>query len=88
MCKTFDGFRLAEEDLKIRGFGELLGTRQHGLPDLKLTNLFSDGQILEAARRAAFALFDADPNLNKEEHKALKEKLSNYLRSTEVYTTA
>ncbi|UWG96164.1 ATP-dependent DNA helicase RecG [Dehalobacter sp. DCM] len=49
LCETEDGFRIAEEDLKIRGPGELLGLRQHGIPELKLTDLTSDGRLVELA---------------------------------------
>lgn len=88
MCKVDDGFRLAEQDLKIRGFGELLGTRQHGYPDLKLTNIFSDGPILEQARQLAFSLLANDPQLTQPEHTLLKQKITPYLKNDEIYTTA
>lgn len=51
LCQTGDGFKIAEEDLKIRGQGELLGLRQHGLPELKLTDLSRDGELVERAYR-------------------------------------
>lgn len=51
LCETEDGFRIAEEDLKIRGPGELLGLRQHGVPELKLTDLTKDGLLIEEAYR-------------------------------------
>jgi ATP-dependent DNA helicase RecG len=65
-----DGFRLAEEDLKLRGPGEFFGTRQSGLPDLKIAKL-SDVRILEEARVVAQELFDRDPDLKLPEHQAL-----------------
>ncbi len=65
-----DGFRLAEEDLKLRGPGEFFGTRQSGLPDLKVAKL-SDVHILEEARVVAQELFDRDPDLRLPEHQAL-----------------
>lgn len=52
MCDTNDGFRIAEEDLKIRGPGEFFGTRQHGLPDLKIADIIRDAAVLEEARQA------------------------------------
>lgn len=49
LCETDDGFRIAEEDLKIRGPGELLGFRQHGIPELKLADLTKDAPLIEKA---------------------------------------
>ncbi len=65
MESTTDGFRLAEEDLRIRGQGTVFGTRQSGLADLKLANVLEDYEILVKARRDAFALVDADPDLSQ-----------------------
>ncbi len=70
-----NGFRLAEEDLKLRGPGEFFGTRQSGLPDLKMAKL-SDIEILELARREASRLFEADPYLQQPEHKLLAREVS------------
>ena len=63
MAKSNDGFRIAEEDLKIRGPGEFFGTRQSGLPDLKIANIVRDAILLNAARREAFNLIERDPDL-------------------------
>jgi len=63
MEQTNDGFRIAEEDLKIRGPGEFLGTRQSGIPDLKFANLVRDVPILAEARDAAFGILEKDPDL-------------------------
>jgi ATP-dependent DNA helicase RecG len=57
---TTDGFQLAEADFAMRGPGELLGTRQHGLPPLRIADLLRDREILEEARRDAQALVAAD----------------------------
>jgi ATP-dependent DNA helicase RecG len=65
MVKHNDGFKLAEIDLEIRGPGELMGTRQTGLPDLKPADLINDQKILEKAREEAFQLIDDDPSLKK-----------------------
>lgn len=64
MVGTNDGFRLAEEDLRIRGQGTVFGTRQSGVKDLKLADILTDFEILTAARRDAFALVDSDPTLS------------------------
>ena len=71
---TQDGFILAEEDLKLRGPGEFFGTRQSGLPDLKMAKL-SDVPILEMAREEATRLFADDPKLQKPAHRALYQEL-------------
>ena len=63
MVGTTDGFRLAEEDLRIRGQGTVFGTRQSGVKDLKLANLLTDFDVLVVARRDAFAIVDSDANL-------------------------
>lgn len=73
--KNQDGFILAEEDLKLRGPGEFFGTRQSGLPDLKMARL-SDIPILEAARAEASLLFEEDPRLQQQEHKDLYRELT------------
>jgi ATP-dependent DNA helicase RecG len=74
---TQDGFRLAEEDLKLRGPGEFFGTRQSGLPDLKIAKL-SDAKILEAARQIAQEIFARDPGLNQSEHQLLAQRVSEF----------
>ena len=71
-----DGFKLAEKDLELRGPGEFFGTRQSGLPDLKMARL-SDVPLLELARREATRLFETDPGLTKPEHVRLAEELVN-----------
>lgn len=65
MVRTNDGFRIAEEDLDIRGPGEFLGTRQAGLPDLRNANIVRDAAILEAARKEAFGIIEKDPELKE-----------------------
>jgi ATP-dependent DNA helicase RecG len=80
MEETNDGFRIAEEDLRLRGPGELIGLRQHGLSDLKLANLVRDATILTAARRAALALLEKDPEIGKPAHAAIRAKLERQSR--------
>jgi ATP-dependent DNA helicase RecG len=72
--KVHNGFVLAEEDLKLRGPGEFFGTRQSGLPDLKMARL-SDTALLELARREAQQLFKIDPDLRRPENRLLAGEL-------------
>ncbi|MBI2852544.1 MAG: ATP-dependent DNA helicase RecG [Chloroflexi bacterium] len=73
--ETHDGFKLAEEDLRLRGPGEFFGTRQSGLPDLRMAKL-SDIHILELARKEATTLFETDPELKSPEHSLLGKELA------------
>ncbi|MBD3371324.1 MAG: ATP-dependent DNA helicase RecG [Candidatus Coatesbacteria bacterium] len=73
LCRTGDGFQLAELDLRQRGPGELLGARQHGVPDDALAALVSDRRLLEDSREAARHLLENDPEL--ERHPALRRRL-------------
>ena len=76
---TQDGFALAEKDLELRGPGEFFGTRQSGLPDLKLAGL-GDIRLLEQARTEAQALFREDPDLSKPEHRLLARRVTEFWR--------
>jgi ATP-dependent DNA helicase RecG len=76
VCETSDGFRIAEEDLRIRGPGEFFGTRQHGLPEIKIGDLIGDYEILRTAREDAFALVAADPRLALQENRILRMNLA------------
>lgn len=69
---TNDGFKLAELDLKLRGSGDILGTRQHGLPPLRVADLQRDLAVLEETRRDAQAMVEADPGLAQERHAKLR----------------
>jgi ATP-dependent DNA helicase RecG len=73
--KNDDGFALAEKDLNIRGPGQILGTRQHGLPDLRIADLQQDRHWLFKARDDAFELIKTDPNLIAPEHDIIKKTL-------------
>ncbi len=75
MEQTIDGFKIAEEDLEIRGPGELLGTQQSGLPDFRVASFVRDIQLLGEARKEAFSLISRDPTLSLPEHGLVKETL-------------
>ncbi|MEA3328544.1 MAG: ATP-dependent DNA helicase RecG [Candidatus Omnitrophota bacterium] len=76
MISTADGFQIAESDLEIRGPGEFFGTRQHGLPELKIANLTKDLRLLELSQREAFDRIKDDPALSKPQNSALRDKLN------------
>jgi ATP-dependent DNA helicase RecG len=88
MQNSGDGFVIAEEDLKIRGPGDFMGTRQSGMPLLKIANLLRDIRVLEVARKEAFNIIDRDPSLTSPEHeplnKALHRFLGDYLELMEI----
>ena len=75
MVDTTDGFRIAEEDLKIRGPGDFLGTRQSGLPEFRTAGALGDLKLLKAARDSAFAYLESNPHLSGEEGECVKEVL-------------
>jgi ATP-dependent DNA helicase RecG len=84
MRETEDGFRIAEEDLRLRGEGEVLGTRQSGLPGFKLARLDVDDDLLGAARDDARLLIDRDPELTGERGEALRVLLYLFERDAAV----
>lgn len=76
MCRTENGFEIAEEDMKMRGPGDLEGTQQSGLPiALNIASLAKDGQILSSARYAAEAVLQEDPTLSLAKNVRLTEEL-------------
>ena len=75
MCATNDGFRIADEDLKLRGPGDFFGRRQHGLPDLKIADLDGDMPLFREAQAAAVQLTGEDPELAAPENRLLAEEV-------------
>jgi len=75
MERTTNGFEIAEVDLQLRGPGDLLGTRQSGLPEFRFVDLVRDGDIISAARREAFAIVERDPQLRTPPYRSLREEL-------------
>lgn len=71
MCETNDGFRISEEDLRLRGPGDFFGKRQHGLPEMHIADLCGDMNILQTAQAAAKDLLSRDPELSSPENAAL-----------------
>ena len=71
-----DGFKIADEDLKLRGPGDFLGSRQHGLPDMKIADIFADREILHSAGREAEKMLAEDPALSLPEHRLLRKEIA------------
>ncbi|WP_313756604.1 ATP-dependent DNA helicase RecG [Tissierella sp.] len=82
-----DGFKISEKDLELRGPGEFFGTRQHGLPELKVANLFTDMEILKLAQKEGINIINQDPNLSKERYRELKKKIQKMFSNSEEYLT-
>lgn len=79
MCSTSDGFKIADEDLKLRGPGDFMGHRQHGLPELKIADLNNDMELLRISAQASNDIIKMDSNLSLPVHKYLKEAVENLL---------
>jgi ATP-dependent DNA helicase RecG len=73
MQETNDGFIIAQKDLELRGSGEFFGTKQHGLPEFKIANLFEDMNILKQVQSVALKIEAEDPELNEEKNAKLKK---------------
>jgi len=86
MRATEDGFRIAEEDLRLRGGGELLGTRQSGLPEFRIADLAQDADLLAAARDDAALVLARDPDLASPRGEALRVLLYLFDRDAAVRT--
>lgn len=83
VCATNDGLKIAEEDLKTRGPGDFIGSRQHGLPDLRLAGLISDVRVLNDSKAAAAEILRSDPDLSSEENRFLKAEVARLFSSVD-----
>ena len=83
MCSTNDGFKISEEDLRLRGPGDFFGSRQHGLPELHIANLSTDTNILKAAHEEAEALLNKDPQLSSPENNLLRKRVDRIFINSE-----
>jgi ATP-dependent DNA helicase RecG len=81
MVRTNDGFEISEADLKLRGPGDIMGTKQSGILDLKLADLAKDGQIVTLAREKARELLEKDPTFKAPEHQSIANQLRKILKS-------
>ena len=82
--ETDDGFRIAEEDLRLRGAGEVLGTRQSGLPEFRVADLAVHGELLAAARDDSRLILERDPDLKDDRGTALRVLLYLFERDAAV----
>ena len=80
MARTCDGFKIAEMDFRLRGPGEFFGTRQHGLPELRVSDLIRDFSVLKQARHDAFEIIAEDPRLARETYRKMREKILSTFR--------
>ena len=76
MCETNDGFRISEEDLRLRGPGDFFGNRQHGLPEMHIADLCGDMNLLQTAQAAAKELLQSDPKLEQPENAVLSARVA------------
>lgn len=81
MCETNDGFKISEVDLKLRGPGDIMGTQQSGILDLKISDLARDAQIVTLARQKALELLEKDPEFKDPNHQALALQLRSMLKA-------
>ena len=82
LVSTTDGFKISEEDLKLRGPGDFFGSRQHGLPQLRVADLMGDMRTLSEAQEAARTLIERDPQLKKKEHIMVYHRVKNLFSET------
>ena len=75
MVNSNDGFTIAEEDLKLRGPGEIFGTRQHGLPELNIADLVKHVDVLEEVKEVALDILEEDPYLRDDENQVLRDRV-------------
>ena len=85
MVKVSDGFKLAEVDLKLRGPGDMLGTRQSGMLKFKLADIIYDTEILNNARNSAIKILRDDPRLNNKENLPIRNEISSSSNSKNLW---
>jgi ATP-dependent DNA helicase RecG len=86
MVATTDGFKIAEVDLKLRGPGNLMGTQQSGVLNLKIADILKDAKILVTARNKAISLLQEDENLSKEVNAPIKKAYIKMTKSSKIWS--
>ena len=82
MCETNDGFKISEADLKMRGPGDFFGSRQHGLPEMKIANFASDMEVLQTAQAAAKQTIAEDRSLSLPKNQRLRKYINKMLEDS------
>ena len=85
MIDTADGFKIAEVDLKLRGPGNIMGTQQSGVLNLKIADVVKDSKVLVSARNTAISLLQKDPNLSKKENLPIRNTFSKMSKSSKIW---
>lgn len=88
MCQTTDGFKIADEDLKLRGPGDFFGTRQHGLPKLKIADLLTDTKVLMETQELAKNIMSLDRYFERPDHRQIGKQVAKKIHSLQVSNTA
>ena len=88
MCSTADGFKIADEDLKLRGPGDFFGTRQHGLPRLRIADFITDTNMIMKTQKLAAEIIKSDRRFEKEENRKIGVQVYRKIRSLQVVNTA
>jgi ATP-dependent DNA helicase RecG len=86
MCRTNDGFEIADVDMRLRGPGDIVGTQQSGIVDLKIADLSRDQQILQLARDIVMAILKEDPNLALPKHQKMKQYMESLLENRQNWS--
>ena len=85
MTSTNDGFEIAEVDLKLRGPGDLMGTQQSGILNLKIADIVKDNDILKTARYYAIKILNEDPGLQKEDNKQIRYAYAQLIKHKNIW---
>lgn len=88
MCETTDGFKIADEDLRLRGPGDFFGTRQHGLPKLKIADILTDTKILTQTQSLAVSIMEENRLYEKEEYRQIGKLVAKKIQSLQVVNAA